>query len=76
MKITVKNGRHYKGRIKLGFFERLASNETIAKKFRDVGFDKVAVNGSGGERIAVGRWTGKDTTAELPPQVVEVKEIA
>lgn len=76
MKITVKQGHRYAGRIKLGMFERIASNDLIAKKFKDVGFDEVTVTGSGSERIARGRWTGEDTTADMPSQVVEVKDLS
>ena len=67
-KFTVKQGRRYKARIELGFFEQVASNSMIADKFQEVGFSDVSVTGDGSEREAIGRWNGQDTTAQLPSQ--------
>ena len=75
MTFTVHQGKRYKARIALGFFEQVASNGMIAEKFGEVGFADVSVTGSGGEREAIGRWTGADTSAQLPPQVVAAVEI-
>lgn len=72
---TVNRGKRYRATIKLGLFERLASNETVAGKFREVGFDDVDVTGSGRQRLATGRWPHEDATAEIPPQVWDIKEI-
>jgi len=72
MEYTVKKGKKYKARIKLGWIESFADNGTLADKFRFIGFIEVAVKGNGGERIAEGRWVLDDATATLPPQVVEI----
>jgi hypothetical protein len=51
----------------------MASNETIAAKFRDVGLVDVVVTGSGADRVACGMWPGPDTDVELPSQIVSVE---
>jgi hypothetical protein len=38
---TVQQGKRYRATISLGFFERFASNDTIAGKLRDAGFYEV-----------------------------------
>jgi hypothetical protein len=49
---TVRQGKRYRATISLGFFERFASNDTIAAKSRDAGFYEVQVTGSGSTRYA------------------------
>lgn len=73
---TVIQGKRYRASIALGFFEQIASNETIAGMLRDVGFSEVSVAGSGSVRNAEALWPGADRTGELPPQIQSVSEIA
>lgn len=74
MKIHVTTGKRYKATISLGFFEKLASNDTIKQKLLDAGLTDVTVTGSGGSRTAVGTstYTGE---VDLPSQIVYVEEI-
>ena len=72
---TVHQGKHYSATISLGFFERFASNDTIAAKLRDAGFYEVQVTGSGGTRYAEALWPAADTSAEMPSQVISVSEV-
>ncbi|AKU93346.1 hypothetical protein AKJ09_00078 [Labilithrix luteola] len=74
MKFTVHSNKRYAATIKLGFFERLASNDTIAEKLRFAGFIEVNVVGEGRDRTAFGTWPGADASAELPSQIVSVVE--
>ena len=74
-KFTVKKDKRYKAKISLGFFEQVASNDMIVEKLQEAGFSDVHVTGSGGERTAIGRWSGADTSAEMPSQVVSATEI-
>jgi hypothetical protein len=69
---TVRQGRRYRATLRLGFVERLASNDMIAGKLREAGFTEVSVSGSGAERVAEGLWPGPDATANMPSQVVDV----
>lgn len=75
MKFTVKQGKRYRAKIRLGFFEQAAGNSTIAQKFVDAGFTNVAIEGGGRDRWAVGTWPASDRAAELPDQIVQVVEI-
>jgi hypothetical protein len=54
-KQTVRQGLRYRATIALGFVERFASNEFIAKQFIDLGFEDVEVTGQGANRIAEAR---------------------
>lgn len=72
---TVKKGKRYRADISLGFFEQVASNDMIAGMLQKAGFSDVAVSGSGGARKAEATWPGKDTTADMPAQVVSAVEI-
>lgn len=62
-------GKRYRARITLGFFERMAGNETIAGKLENAGFTRVQVVGDGAERWAFGTWAGPSQRVELPGQV-------
>ena len=72
---TVRQGKRYRAKIKLGFFEKMASNVTIANKLHDAGFAEVQVFGSGSERIAEATWPRADVTEEMPDQIKSVTEI-
>lgn len=75
VKFTVHTGRRYKAIISLGFFEQMASNDMIAEKLEEAGFKNVKVTGTGATREAEAVWTGADTTAEMPPQLVSAIEL-
>jgi hypothetical protein len=73
---TVHRGRRYRATIRLGLFEQLADNETIAGQLRAAGFTDVAVRGRGATRTAEALWPNNDASAPLPPQVIDVIEMA
>jgi hypothetical protein len=73
---TVRRGRRYRARIRLGLLEQLAGNEVIAQRLQSVGFADVRVTGSGSTRIAEASWIEDDASATLPAQISEVVEIA
>jgi len=75
MKITIETGRRYRATIRLGFFEGMASNDTIAGKLLDAGFVNVTVHGSGRDRFADGEWSGATQNADLPDQITKVVAI-
>lgn len=75
MIFKLERGKRYRTTITLGFVERLASNETIADKFRAAGFTDVAVTGEGGTRYAEGVWSSDDVRPTYPPQISEVAEV-
>lgn len=75
MIFKLERGKRYRTTITLGFVERLASNETIADKFRAAGFTDVAVTGQGGTRYAEGVWSSDDVRPTYPPQISEVAEV-
>lgn len=63
-------GHRYSAAIRLGFFERLISNDTIAGKLMDAGFVRVSVVGSGRDRVATATWFKPDQDVDLPDQIV------
>ena len=75
-KFTVRKGRRYRATIRLTGLKRLASNETVAGVLRSAGFAEVRVEGSGGMSYAEALWPKADATADIPPEVVKVEEIA
>jgi hypothetical protein len=72
---TVHHGKRYQAAIELGLLEQLASNEMIAAKLRNVGFEDVHVSGKGSTRQAEALWPGPDTNAALPSQVTSISEV-
>ena len=72
---TVCKGKRYRATITLGFIQRLASNEAVADKFREVGFTDVKVTGAGRNRLCNGLWPQKDATAEIPDEITSISEI-
>lgn len=68
----LETNRIYKAEISLGFFEKLASNDTIKDRLTQAGFINVCVTGSGGKRCATGVWTGSSMMCELPSQISNV----
>ena len=73
---TVRQGKRYRATISLGMLQSFADNDLIAGKLIEAGFADVDVSGSGGTRVAEGRWSLADATAPLPSEVVEIIEIA
>jgi hypothetical protein len=69
---TVHQGKRYRAILALTSIEQLADNARIAQKFRDLGFSRVQVSGAGARRRVDGVWPGKDTSANMPPQIVAV----
>jgi hypothetical protein len=51
---TLRKGKRYRATISLGLFQGVASNETVADKFREAGFTEVDVAGSGRMGLAPG----------------------
>ena len=72
---TVHQGKRYRATLVLGSVERMADNAQIAQKFRALGFVSVRVSGSGAKRRVEGVWPGKETSANLPPQIVAVAKL-
>ncbi len=74
---TVRQGKRYRASIKLSWFQQqFATNEKIAKMFRDLGFTEVRVVGNGAIREVTGLWPLKDASADVPPEVHPIEEIA
>ena len=69
---TVHQGKRYRAILALTSIEQLADNALIAQKFRDLGFSRVRVSGAGARRRVDGVWPSKDTSANMPPQIVAV----
>ncbi len=65
----------YTADIELGFFEKYASNDTIASKLVDAGFRMVVVTGSGSARKARGVWVGATQDAEVPSQLKNIRQV-
>jgi len=56
--------------------ERLASNDLVAQKFRELGFSDVRVSGKGSTRRAEALWPARDASAEIPTQIKSITEIS
>ena len=74
-KRTVRQGLRYRATLSLGFFEQLASNELLAGKFAELGFEDVKVIGEGAIRTAEALWPLPDADGEVPSQIVEFIEL-
>jgi hypothetical protein len=75
MNFTLERGKRYRSTITLGFVERLASNDTIAEKFRTAGFTDVTVKGEGGTRYAQGVWNSDNIRPTYPAQISDISEV-
>ena len=72
---TVHQGKRYQAILALKSVEQLADNALIAQKFRALGFSRVRVSGAGATRRVEGVWSGKDTSANMPPQIIAVAKL-
>jgi hypothetical protein len=72
---TVHQGKRYRAILALKSVEQLVDNALIAQKFRDLGFSGVRVSGAGATRRVEGVWPGKDTSTNMPPQIVAVAKL-
>jgi len=75
MRFTAEKDTRYRAVIHLGFFESVASNDTLKEKFEEVGLISVTVWGSGHDRSAEGVWPGETQEVELPSQIVSVTKL-
>ena len=66
--------QRYIARISLSGLNRFATNGMVAATLEDAGFTNVAVEGSGGIRLAIGYWPLDDATAEQPEEIVDIVE--
>ena len=73
--MNLTHNQKYSATIKLGFFEKLAGNNTIKQKLVDAGFIDVSVTGEGSTRTAIGTWPGETREVDLPSQVSSIKLI-
>lgn len=73
---TVRNGVRYRATIVLSWIEQMAaSNEVIAGKLSEAGFEKIVITGSGAQRAAEATWAGPDTTGPIDPHLRDVAEV-
>ena len=72
---TVHRNARYRAVVRLGIFEQLAENETIADALRKAGFTNVTVEGTGETRMAEATWPLDDASAPLPSQIASVSEV-
>jgi hypothetical protein len=70
---TVRKGKRYRATISLGWVQSVASNETVADKFREVGFEEVTVWGSGRRRMGTALWPNEDASAEIPDEITDIQ---
>ena len=73
--MQLEQGKSYRADLSLGMLESMASNETVAEKFRGLGFTNVVVTGSGSKRQATGTWPLGARAVEMPKQVVSVSVV-
>ncbi len=76
IRFALVKGGVYRARVVLGWTESFAGNETVASKFRAVGFSDVSVRGSGLQRIVEGTWLNDDVKGAMPSQVDEVMVVS
>ena len=75
-KILLEQGNRYRATVILSTWQSWASNETVADKFRELGFTDVEVTGSGSTRSAQGVWPKPDQTVDLPEQIRDVEVVS
>ena len=70
---TVRKGQRYRATISLGWVQSVASNETVADKFRELGFEEVRVWGTGRRRMGTALWPKEDVSAEIPDEITDIQ---
>ena len=70
---TARKGQRYRATISLGWVQSVASNETVAAKFREVGFEEVTVWGTGRRRMGTALWPNEDASAEIPDEITDIQ---
>ncbi len=73
---TLETGRRYQARISLGLLQSVASNDMVADRLREAGFDDVAVTGSGRTRTATGLWSRDSISGAVPSDISDIKLLA
>ena len=68
-------GQALSGGDRLGFFEQLANNDTVAREISNAGFTEVKVTGKGRAREAKALWPLDDATAETPARIRKIVEL-
>jgi hypothetical protein len=72
---TVKQGHKYSAEIDLSWLESFATDDTIAERFKALGFENVVVVGSGQVRFARGSWDKPDATVDVTdPHLRAIRE--
>ncbi len=66
---TLLKGGRYRARVILNWVESFAGNDTVADKFRSIGFSDITVRGSGAQRIIEGDWMNDTVVGEMPSQI-------
>lgn len=75
-KFTVHQGRRYRATVNLSWVQQqFATNQKIAKIFKDLGFIEVKVAGAGAKREATGLWPLPDATTDVPSELHPIDEI-
>jgi hypothetical protein len=67
--------KSYKATLKLGMFEQMVGNDTVAQKLVDAGFVNVLVTGSGRDREATGTWSRSSRQADVPSQITAIYDL-
>ena len=70
---TVRRASVYRATISLGWFQSVASNETVADKFREAGFAEVTVWGTGRQRTGTALWPKEDANAQIPDEITDIQ---
>lgn len=72
----LEKGARYQATINLGVLQSIASNEMVADKLREAGFEDVSVSGSGRARTAVGVWGRDNAQGAIPSEISNIKQLA
>ncbi len=73
--VALVRGNRYRGTIELAWYQTIASNDAVADKFRELGFEDVKVTGSGSLREGEGTWVKADQTIDRPAQIKDFEVI-
>lgn len=76
MTTQLEQNQKYLAVCKLGWLDRLASNDQVAEKFESVGFTNVLSDGHGSDRTVTGTWSGETKEVSIPSQVVSFEKVS